>query len=415
MTDDLSDDDLPEDDTGDEDEEEGSGGDDHAALTLETPESAAAIAAAMAGNKDGKKIGKKGKAGAKGVGVALDDAALGLDEGAEDDEPEAEEEEGASYQSSIDRDEITDPDPEDRIDPLAALLGGQDKPWENEKLSLAERMVLQEGYLRNDPNAPGEEELDANGAKKGPRVAAGVVAGVVGGVVGGVVAGAAIGAVAAGKAAAKGVADTPDGSTVAGVSRGPAHKAEDTATTTARETRQQQEARNKQAAQSTTGLAAAPASPVIREQEVRERQNREAERRETDTRLQAEQRRTEEARIRAEAAAQQKSGPDMAEILLHQQIANNVSARAMAAESGGPVDPDMVLRSALHRVYEALGLNQLIAGMGNDRLDGWARQTEGLRENARDLTEPQSTAPAPPTPELEQQRNMSINIGLGGP
>lgn len=413
MTDDLSDDDLPEEDEGEEDEEDGSGGDDHAALTLETPESAAAIAAAMAGNKKGppgKKTGKnKGKDGAKGVGVALDDSALGLDEGAEDDEPEAEEGEEAEYQSSIDRDEITDPEVEDRIDPLAALLGGQDKPWENEKLSVAERMLLQEGYLRNDPRAEGDDPDAEGGKKPGSAIkstvkAAGIAAGI-----------------AAGVAVAKGA--KADGPGLAGVSRGPAHQSGDVPADTGKTAAvRQQEEQARQTQQRQQATPAGPANPLDAQQAAQQRQQQEVQerqRREMDTRLQAEQIRTQDARIRAETAANQKTGPDMAEILLHQQIANNANARMAANIAGGGVgaasaDPDMALRTVLNRIYEALGLETLVAGMG-ERLNGWSQQTEGLRENARDLTEPQMPAPQGPAPELEQQRNMSINIGLGGP
>lgn len=75
------------------------------------------------------------------LNVTLSDEAFGL-ETAEDQGPEEEVE-----LSAFDRDEITDPTA-DGIDPLMLLIGGGERPWENESLSFLERMSLY-GYNRN--------------------------------------------------------------------------------------------------------------------------------------------------------------------------------------------------------------------------------------------------------------------------
>jgi hypothetical protein len=76
-------------------------------------------------------------AAAKGsvLNVTLSDEAFGL-ETAGDQGPTEEVE-----LSAFDRDEITDPTA-DGIDPLMALVGGGERPWENESLSFLERMSL---------------------------------------------------------------------------------------------------------------------------------------------------------------------------------------------------------------------------------------------------------------------------------
>lgn len=164
-----------------EDEEDGEGGDDHASLNLETPETAQAIKAAMTAAKAAKK-GAKGKAGTKGraVGRDMTDKALGLDgDGAADEKADADEDLDESGLSAYDRDEITDIDGES-IDPLMALVGAGDKPWENESLSMLERMTLA-GYNRNDPrlgnqDADAAQPADKNATIKKAAVAAGIAA-----------------------------------------------------------------------------------------------------------------------------------------------------------------------------------------------------------------------------------------------
>ena len=160
--------DYPEEDI--EDDESGDG-DDHASLALNTPEPARAAMAGKAPKEDGQAARKRGskyakaKIGSKsalgehfvrtayeGLGdntkstaiqITLTATAYGLKESSGE---TAESEDEPEELSAFDRDEITDREMSgDEVELLAMLAGLHEKPWENEKLSMVERMMLKQG------------------------------------------------------------------------------------------------------------------------------------------------------------------------------------------------------------------------------------------------------------------------------
>jgi hypothetical protein len=396
------DDDLlipPEDTDGDDDsdDEDGDGKGDRAALALDVPEPEQAMAANAALAKGGKKKGVKGKGkgkaakgGVKGadkgaLAVTLGDDLIGLEEAGEPaDEKEAE---ATAEVSAYDSDEITDIDADD-IDPLMMILGGQEKPWENEKLSLVERMMIP-GYER-DLDAL---KQDGEDTEKQPRKKAAAASGI---------------AIATAMAAHAARAQTGGGPGLAGVARGPQRaaeqeqpKTETKKTETQHQVEQQRVSKQEkhevtsiQARQNaeevtlrriSTGLAATLAANTARE-----------------------------AFDKSSAAITRSNGMDMLDFLEQQQQIqqNQDGPQGMNWTPGtGPINQFV---QTLNMLYSSLEAQNLLT-VSPYRQAGWDEKRLEQKENSKDVTiapaEPERKAPAA---ELNYQRDYQINLGPGG-
>lgn len=388
------------DDDSDDEDEEGDGKGDRAALALDVPEPEQAMAANAALAKGGKQKGVKGKGkgkaakgGVKGadkgaIDVTLGDDLIGLEESGEpEDEKEAE---TTADTSAYDSDEITDIDADD-IDPLMMILGGQEKPWENEKLSLVERMMIP-GYER-DLDAVKQDGEDGTEKPSGKKKVAAAAAGV---------------AVVAAMATNAARAQTGGGPGLAGVARGPQRaaeqeqpKTETKKAETQRQVDQQQaikqekhEVTSIQARQNaeevtlrriSTGLAATLAVNTAREEFDKSR-----------------------------AAVTRSSGMDMMDFLeQQQQIQQNQDApQGMNWTPGtGPINQFV---QTLNMLYSSLEAQNLLT-VSPYRQAGWDEKRLEQKENSKDVTiapaQPERKAPAA---ELNYQRDYQINLGPGG-
>ncbi|MBI2234434.1 MAG: hypothetical protein HYU57_05520 [Micavibrio aeruginosavorus] len=401
----VQDDARPEDDIGDDDiaddeEDEGEDGDGDGPMTLalNTPEPAQALQAA-----DPLKKGKgdpKAKKGAKvraaktesaegrAIDVTLSDAALGLaePEDAKGDDPEQEQQQ--QEMSAFDRDEITDPEVDaDKIELMSMLAGGREKPWENEKLSVVERMMLGEGYDRNTEALEKEqaEEGDPKAkGKSGPAKAAAVAAVAV--------AAGAAGVVAAGIKAAAAEEKKPG---LAGVSRGPQRATDQDRQPVRNDTGRVPENRTQnnvvmtaQARQSAgdaslrrvgPGLAASIGGPEARG-----------------------------------AKGQIQDGKDLLTDMLDDLVSDPDSPGMLQMSPfANTSDPDQSLQQAMNLIYASLGTDALM-NVSPYRMAGWDEKRLEQKENSADVT----VAPAPetsaPDPELDYRRDMQINLGPGG-
>lgn len=387
------------DDDSDDEDEEGDGKGDRAALALDVPEPEQAMAANAALAKGGKQKGVKGKGKGKvakgadkgAIDVTLGDDLIGLEESGEpEDEKEAE---TTAETSAYDSDEITDIDADD-IDPLMMILGGQEKPWENEKLSLVERMMIP-GYER-DLDAlkqDGEEAEKPSGKKKTAAAAAGV-------------------AIAAAMAANAARAQSGGGPGLAGVARGPQRaaeqeqpKTETKKAETQRQVDQQQaikqekhEVTSIQARQNaeevtlrriSTGLAATLAVNTAREEFDKSR-----------------------------AAVTRSSGMDMMDFLEQQQQIQQNQNQDQDGPQGmnwtpgtGPINQFV---QTLNMLYSSLEAQNLLT-VSPYRQAGWDEKRLEQKENSKDVTiapaQPERKAPAA---ELSYQRDYQINLGPGG-
>ncbi len=389
--------DHPDDDS-DDDNDDGDG-DDQAALALNTPEPARALQATDPkargkGDPKAKKRQKKGKAAEKdgsaedgrAVGVTIGDAALGFEESSGEEKPHADAQ--AQDFSAFDRDESTDPDMDSHETELLGILAGlREKPWENEKLSLTERMMLKQGYDRNvealkqqqaesDPGAKEDAGKDRKTLGRGVAAAATVAV--------------AAGAVAAG---IKGGAEK--GPAVAGVSRGPQRAAD----------------QEKAQAPLRTETRKTATDITLRQQA---RQNAD------DVTL----RRMGQGLAASLTAGKATSGPrqagerdDPAERLLRDliedlAIADHAGASLQVSMPQPDPDPDRQFRQMMDMIYMTLGTETLM-NVSPYRVAGWDERRLEQKENSADVT----VAPEPekgPDPEMQYRRDMQINIGPGG-
>lgn len=382
MTDIADPDDL---DLADDDTDDGDGGDDHATLSLETPESAQAIAAALKASKIKKPA--KGKLPIKGqsLGLAISDKALGLGDATPID-PKADADKDAdpatTGSSSYDLDAITDPEPDAAIDPLTAMLGAQERPWQNEKLSIVEKMLLDPGAGSEHPATSSDEK--PNEKPKSTNIARAAQA-----------------AIAASITLAAATAVAAPKPTIAGVSRGPSRAAD----------QDQNQIRAESAKPST---ATAPLT-------VQARQNADDVTLNRMTRGLA-------AAITAPAAAVSTSPqghpadqkkPDTDHDLLHDlldlQNAAPVQSSPQTIGWSPARDPDAGLRQTMDLIYMALGADTLM-NVSPYRQAGWDEKRTEQRENARDLTIPPPSAEGPKMAEtLDFKRDLQLNLGPGGP
>lgn len=392
--DDMIEDDDSED--GDEDGEDGEGGDGDGPMTLalNTPEPAQALQAAdplKKGKGDPKaKKGAKARAAksesadGRAIDVTLSDAVLGIEESADAKEEEPEQEQQQEL-SAFDRDEITDPEIDaDKIELMSMLAGGREKPWENEKLSVVERMMLGEGYDRNTEALEKEQAENADPkakGKSGPAKAAAVAAVAV-----------AAGVVAAGIKSAAAEEKRPG---LAGVSRGPQRATDQDRqpvrndagrvpenraqnnTVTAAQARQNAE--DASLRRMGTGLAASIGGPGAKD-----------------------------------AKGQMQGGKDLLTDMLD-DLVNDPDGPGMLQMSpfANTSDPDQSLQQAMSLIYASLGTDALM-NVSPYRMAGWDEKRLEQKENSADVT----VAPAPetsaPDPELDYRRDMQINLGPGG-
>lgn len=391
----------------DADTEDGDGGDDHAILSLETPESAQAIAAALKASKIKKPA--KGKPGAdkfagkfadkgESLSPAISDKVLGLGDPAPDPKAETEDNINPAGSSAYDLDAITDPELNDSIDPLTALLGAQEKPWQNEKLSTVEKMILNAGYDRNPPDADPDLAAVKSEKPKTANIARAAQAAIAASIT--------LGVAAAAAAASKPAIAPTTAPTIAGVSRGPSRAAD----------QDQNQIRTESAKPSTA------TSPLT----VQARQNADDV---TLNRMTRGLAATITATIAVSAASpdhpadQKKSGADhdLLHDLLDQQNAGPIPGQ-IGGQAGpqtigwSPVrDPDAGLRQTMDLIYMALGADTLM-NVSPYRQAGWDEKRTEQRENARDLTLPPLAAEAPKMAEtLDIRRDLQINLGPGGP
>jgi hypothetical protein len=362
-----------------EDEEEG--GEDQAGLNLETPESAAAIAAAMTANVKGKKT-VKGKPGTKGraVDVGLSDKALGLDGDPDSAEGDPESEEDLS---ALDRDEITDINPEDHIDPLAAMLGANERPWENEELSAAEkRMLAEQGYHRHDPNAEMDEDAPDKGKTVKQAAAIGAVA---------LAAGAMMGRDAAASQSQNSIPPRPPSQNQA-----QAVRQHDSQWNTSQQTQHVQSVRADTVAAGTPGAGGTRGAHAIETASPSHRNTGPVLAAGVDQHSSRPLRREDLSHV-----PKKDLHKDSLDILILSQLVTNVDYPQLQR------DPDHHLRQNMQVLSMALTL-QGAPAPGPDREAAWAEKRALERENARDISALNQQIPGP---ELDMQRNMQINIG----
>lgn len=418
----MTDDDLlpdleEETESGDEDDGDGSG--DLATLALDVPEPEQAMAANEALAKGGKNQHKnKGKKGAKtagdkaGIDVVLDGEMIGLEEGASESEAEAEAERVEI--SAYDSDEITDPEL-DEIDPLMMLLGAGERPWENEKLSVVERMMMNPGYER-DLDAARRNEGDPDKISDKSKDKASRV---------GKLAASAAGAAALGVAAAKGAQaarqdqaarqaqqqgqQDSKGAGLAGIAKGPQRTDADQTTPSGQSKADQRRANNTNQFNNT--------QPIT----YQARQNaQEVTLRRMENGLAATLDNKSNPSFDAAKAMQQKgqNGADQDQTLLDMIEIHTLGLEQ--GQSGGgmnwtPKDGgEDGFRQTMDMIYAALGAQSLMA-VSPYRTAGWDEKRLEHKENSQDVT---IAAPAPevksPAPELAPDRVPQINLGPGG-
>lgn len=389
---------LVEEDEADDEDEEGDGKGDSAALALDVPEPAQAMAADAGLAKDGIKgkglKGKGGKAGKAKAGdksalhVAIDDEMFGREDESED-EPD-EEAEAQQEVSAYDSDEITDPDVDD-IDPLMMILGGQEKPWENEKLSVIERMMLDPGYERDldalnrdregdDPKAKDPKGKDKGRGMKGAAVAAGVVA---------LAAGVAI------QAQAKGPG-------VAGVSRGPQRAAEQEQPQVRPEAKKPESVRNEAKSEPITVQARRNAEEVTLRRIA------------TGLAATVGMKAAEPAFDRPKTV-EDRQGMDMQDLIeMQQQLDQNDGPGGNEIGWIPSQGPENRFDQTMDMIYASLGM-QTLMNVSPYRQAGWDEKRLEQKENSQDVTiAPQGPEQKAPAPDLTYQRNPQINLGPGG-
>jgi hypothetical protein len=413
-------DDLPDGETGDD---ESGDGEDQASLALNTPEPARALQAGKAPKDDAKaprnRKGKFAKAreGAKsalsesfvvtayqGLGdntkstaiqVTLDAAAFGL-------EPAPAKEVAASEPqepSAFDRDEITDREMSDEVELLALLAGMHEKPWENEKLSLIEQMMLKQGYERNLA-AIGQNQDQQDPAKKGDRPPSVKAAGVAAAAVAGVT--------AAGIARAHASGPDKKGPSMAGISQGPRREADQDrmqikneaqkpATTQATVIRERQRAEDSRLRQIGTGMAA---SALVSEALISGAMPKMS---------------------RTDGRNYDPAMDLLNELILLQERDNRnnaldrlVNNPANAQPAMSAADPDIRFQQTMNMLYASLG-PEAIAGVSPYRQVGWEEKRLEQKENSADITTaPPAPEPKTPAPEPANKPEFQMNLGPGG-
>lgn len=306
--------------------------------------------------------------------VAISDDMIGLEEAPEQKDSETEFQQDVSV---YDSDEITDPELED-IDPLMMILGGQEKPWENEKLSVVERMMMDPGYER-DLEALNRDDPKAKSkglGLKGAALAAGVVA------------------------LAVGAADTnAKGPGVAGVARGPQRAAEQD------QTQIKVEAKKPDAADRN--------EPIT----VQARRNaEEVTLRRIGTGLAATVGMKADAADfdKSKASVERSDGGDAMQDLIEMQQhmeQNNPGSDISWTPNAGP---QQQFDQAMDMIYASLGV-QTLMNVSPYRQAGWDEKRLEQKENSQDVTiAPQAPEPKTPAPEPTYQRDYQINLGPGG-
>ncbi len=378
-----------DDDSGEGDEEEdGDGSGDRAALALDVPEPAQAMAANAALAKGGKDKGK-GKKGLKGkakgdkagIDVVIDDGMIGPeDEAKEDVEAEA-----AQDISAYDSDEITDPELDD-VDPLMMLLGANEKPWEKEKLSVVERMMMNPGYERDtDALRRDQDGEDPKARDKATKV--------------GKVAALAAGAAALGVAAVKGAEakqQAQNGPGIAGVSKGPRRAVE-----------QDQSAPVKAEIRKANTVQFNDTQPIT----YQARQNaQEVTMRRMDSGLAATMDSKTTMTVDPHKPTGQKSaGVDLLDLVEH-QLQNGAAGMNWNPNSGVAGG----FSQTMDMIYAALGAQNLMA-VSPYREAGWDEKRLEQKENSQDVTiAPSAPEVKTPAPELNLERAPQINLGPGG-
>lgn len=383
-----------DDDSEDDEDEEGDGKGDRAALALDVPEPEQAMAANAALAKGGKEKGVKGKGKkAKGVDkgaidVTLGDDLIGLEESGEPEEDA--EAEALTETSAYDSDEITDIDADD-IDPLMMILGGQEKPWENEKLSLVERMMIP-GYERDlDALKQDGEDTEKEPRKKTAAAAAGV-------------------AIATAMAANAARAQTGGGPGLAGVARGPQRAAEqeqpkpETKKAEAQRQDIKREEQNGRAQKS--DVTAAQARQNAEEVTLRRISTGLAATMAVNT--------AREEFDKSSAALTRSNGMDMLDLLEQQQQIQQDQDGPQGMNWTPGTGPINQFVQTMNMIYSSLEAQNLLT-VSPYRQAGWDEKRLEQKENSKDVTiAPAAPERQAPAAELNYQREYQINLGPGG-
>jgi hypothetical protein len=413
-------DDLLDGETGDD---ESGDGEDQASLALNTPEPARALQAGKAPKDDAKtprnRKGKfaKAKEGAKsalsesfvvtayqGLGdnsastaiqVTLNAAAFGLEvaPAAQAAAPELQE------LSAFDRDEIADPEASDEVELLAMLAGMHEKPWENEKLSVIEQMMLKQGYERNLAAIQRNQDQQ-DPAKKSGRASVAKAAGVAAAVV--------VGATAAGIARVHASGPDKKGPSMAGVSQGPRREADQDraqirneaqkpAATQSTIMRERQRAEDIRLRQLGTGLAASALVSGALATGAMSKMDR------TDGRNYDPAMELLNELIRL----QERDNRDNALDRLSGNPANAQPAMPAA-------DSDARFQQTMNMLYTSLG-PEAMTGVSPYRQAGWEEKRLEQKENSADITTaPPAPEPKTPAPEPANKPEFQMNLGPGG-
>lgn len=374
----------PEDDSEDVTEEEteegedSDGGEDRAALALDTPEPAQALAADQMLRKTkarpgvarkGRARGEAGTAG-RGVDVVIDDALAGMADGHD----------AAERDDAFDRDEITDPVRDVHETELLGLLAGltEERPWENPDLSPVERAAMKEGYERQSAARRTEAmQEDGRMRPKSSAVAAAVVA--------------------TGVMAATALAKNKD-------------DAASQSATTARGRPQSSGGKAHHNRNAVGGAGASERVPVSAGQ----RNSMAVRPPLAPSPLAA---RPEDMSAQ-QARAQQRRGRQPLAEDAHGHDNDVLEMQAMSRPAGGGEgfgsSPDDDPDSRLHRILALIYLNlgpERVADVPEDRRAGWDAKRLEQKENSLAVTRPpetvQASAPGP-------SRDMQINFGPGG-
>jgi hypothetical protein len=380
-----------EEDLSEEEGDEDGDGEDQASLALNTPEPARALQAAnpaAKGKGDPKakkgareKATNKASAGEDGraIDVTIGDEATGLEESSTEEKPAAD----TQDISAFDRDEITDPDMDiNDVELLGMMAGLGEKPWENEKLSLTERMMLKQGYERNVEalkQQQTESEPEGQGKKsvrRGVAAAATVV-------------------VAAGVVAAGIKTGAEKGPAIAGVSRGPQRAADQDRTQAPVKTESRKittETILKQARQNAdevtmrrAGQGLAPALNAGK---------------------------TDPARQQGET--EDLSRKLLQDLLEDQALESRSGPLLQTAMPEVSTDPEMQFRQMMNMIYMTLGTEALM-NVSPYRAASWDEKRLEQKENSADVTvlPPPEKDPGP-APELQYRHDIQMNLGPGG-
>jgi len=271
------------------------------------------------------------------------------------------------------------------------ILGGQEKPWENEKLSLVERMMIP-GYERDlDALKQDGEDTEKQPRKKTVAAAAGV-------------------AIATAMAANAARAQTGGGPGLAGVARGPQRAAEQEKpkpeTKKAEAQRQDIKREEQKSRVQKSDVTAAEARQNAEEVTLRR----------ISTRLDATMAcNTARAEVEKSSAARTRSnGMDMLDLLEQQQQIQQDQDGPQGMNWTPGTGPINQFVQTMNMIYSSLEAQNLLT-VSPYRQAGWDEKRLEQKENSKDVTiAPAAPERQAPAAELNYQREYQINLGPGG-